>query len=384
MQNRTAIYLRLSKEDDGENRESESITSQRILLRQYAAVNHLQIVSEFTDDGVSGLQRERPALKEMLRAAERGWFRILLIKDLSRLSRDYIRTGELLEYWFPAHGIRLIAVNDRIDTGTGTDDFSAFRALMNDWYTRDISRKVRAAISARQLAGFCTLATVPFGYQRTGSTLTVRQEQAETVRDIFERYLNGQSCSAIAADLTRAGIQSPRRSAKGWSDTSVRRILTNPVCTGRLMLHTTEKTSYKCSKMRRRNPEEAVIFTVPPIISLKTFSAVQSCIQKNGHRHKPKHWLSGIAFCGQCGALMTVSAANGMRLICAGRRRKNGCSNPSMRIDDLENGLLSAIRSAGIPACRSALPYLVESLQISAETASVSLRCRQPAPACTD
>ncbi len=375
-----AIYLRLSKDDGRDRKESESILSQRILLRQYAASHGIRIVSEFADDGISGMQWNRPAFQEMLRAAEHGWIHTVLVKDLSRLSRDYIRIGELLEYWFPAHGIRLIAVSDGVDTGEDaiTNEFSPVRALMNDWYTRDISRKVRAAISARQQAGLCTLATVPYGYRRDGKSLAPIPQEAEVVKRIFRLYTAGNSFSAIASELTDDRIPAPRKSEKGWSDATVRRILMNPVYAGSLMLHTTEKIGYKCSKTRRRTPEEAIRFDVPAVITRQEFDNAQRIRHRREHKKQPKHWLSGQVFCGECGCRMTVCGTPDRRLICTGRRNGNGCRNPSMQICTLETGILSELRRCHLPVSPAALPYLVESVRMTEHTAEIHLRCRAP------
>ena len=372
-----AIYMRLSRDDGNDRSESESIVSQRMLLTQYASRNHLNIISEFVDDGISGLRWDRPALQEMLRAAGRGWIRTILVKDLSRLSRDYVRIGELIEYWFPAHGIRLISVNDGVDTcdRAACNDFSPFKALMNDWYTRDISRKVRAAISARQQAGICTLATIPYGYIRKGNQLIVNSEQGKVIRGIFSRYLDGLSCVRIAAELTGSGFSSPRHADNGWSDATVRRMLMNPVYAGKLLLRKTELISYKCKKNRQRSPDEAICFSVPAIISAVQFADVQRRMKLNRHRKTVPHWLSGLAGCGECGARMIVT---GQRLICAGRRRKNGCRNGSLRVEALETEICHAMTDAGIQIGKAALPFFVESVRITQKTADVQLWCRHP------
>ena len=377
-----AIYLRLSRDDGRERTESDSIVSQRMLLQQFASKNGFSICAEYADDGLSGLQWNRPAFQEMLRAAERGLIGTVLVKDLSRLSRDYIRIGELLEYRFPMYGVRLIAVSDGVDTGTerASNEFSAVRALMNDWYTRDISRKVRVAVHARQQAGICTAATLPFGYQREGKIIIVKEPEAEVVRYIFRTYLAGSSFTAIAAGLTKQQIPSPRRSASGWSDATVRRILMNPAYTGRLLLHTTEKTGYKYGRTRRLPPDEAICYPVPAVISVEQFMQVQRRQTQRRHQKPHRHWLTGLVTCGECGRRMTVSGTAVRRLICTGRKTGNGCKNPSMRLDVLETDTAAALRAAGLPDSPALLPHLIDSVRISAEAAEIFLRCSKPVP----
>ena len=169
-----AIYLRLSREDR-RGAESESIANQRSLLLQYAQAHHISVAYEFADDGITGTSQNRKSLQKMYRAIEDGLIGTVLVKDLSRLSRNYIHTGKLVEEWFPQNGVRLISVDDGVDTGmiSPSNDIFAIRAVMDDWYARDISRKVRAALYAKQHAGFCTSASLPFGYYRNNQQIIV-------------------------------------------------------------------------------------------------------------------------------------------------------------------------------------------------------------------
>ena len=178
---RAALYMRLSRDDGQRLDESESITSQRLMLMQYAEHHGFPVIAAFSDDGQSGTQWYRSGLQDLLRTIEDGLVNTVLVKDLSRLSRDYLRTGVLLEHWFPAHGVRLIAVNDGVDTAhpSAGNDYSPIRAVMDDWYARDISRKVRAAIYARQDAGICTAASLPFGYYRTDGRIDKHPEASK-------------------------------------------------------------------------------------------------------------------------------------------------------------------------------------------------------------
>ena len=371
------IYLRLSRDDGAQFTESESISSQRMLLRQYAAAHNLRITCEYVDDGISGMRWDRPGFQALLTAIENGFVRTVLVKDLSRLSRDYLRIGSLLEQWLPLHGARLIAVSDGVDTAfsTPSNDFSPIRALLNDWYARDISRKVRTALRARRNAGICTIATVPYGYMRGGGSLLPDPDTAQTVRRIFSLCCNGAHCTSIAAELNSAQIPAPRGAV--WRDETVRRMLKNTVYCGELRLGVTEKRSYKAPGRIALPPQAAVTVPVPALVSRAQFDLAQQHLARGAHRRQPRHWLSGRVFCAQCGSRMTVSGAP-PRLICAGRRRKNGCTNPSCAVDGLLPDLSDSLKAAGFPDSPAALQLAVTRIELSADIADVSLRYAEP------
>ncbi len=345
------MYLRLSR-DDGTEGESGSITNQRFFLRQFASEHLLEICGEYSDDGLSGMRWDRPGFQSMLRAAEAGLVKTILVKDLSRLSRDYIRVGELIERWFPEHGVRLIAAADGIDTASNisANDFSPLKAVMNDWYAKDISRKVRAAISARRNAGICTAARLPYGYIRRNGEIVAVPEYAGTVRLIAEQYLSGRSFCGVAAWLNEQGIPSPGGGT--WSDAGIRRILTNQAYVGVLHLHITERLSYKSRKKLQIPLQEQTVISVPPILSAIVFNAVQERISERSHNRGGNNWLSGRCRCGICGHLMTLSSG---RLRCSGRLHQNGCNNPSIPANMLEDLLSAAFHENGRGAALSDL-----------------------------
>lgn len=375
-----ALYLRLSR-DDG-SPESESIVSQRLQLTQYAQQHHFPITAVYADDGISGSRWDRAGLQEMLHAIEDGCIDLVLVKDLSRLSRDYIRTGELLERWFPAHNTRLIAVDDHVDTAlcSPTNDFSAIRAVMDDWYARDISQKVRAAIYARQKAGCCTAATLPFGYRRAADrSVVIDEARAVIVREIFARYLTGESCCAIARALTENRIPAPKSGETAWHDATVGRILRNPAYAGRLRLHVTRTHSYKYRRKQYLPEQEMCFCTVPAIIPQAQFDAVQRRLQNNGHAKPPAAWLSGKVYCGECGARMQLSRQNGrQRLLCGCRKRGGCCQNPSMDAAALVQAILRSLANHGFPNEETLLPVLIGHITAARETVEVFLRYAYP------
>lgn len=378
----TALYLRLSRED-GAVGESESIASQRAMLLQYAETHGFSIYQIYVDDGISGTEWERPAFQQMLHAVRLGIVRNIITKDLSRLSRDYIRTGELLERWFPSNGVRYIAVTDGVDTGRTlpANDFMPFRAVMNDWYARDISYKVRAALRARQQSGICTLATIPFGYTRHNHSIIPVTALTPIVQDIFSRGAAGESYRSIAKYLTQQQIPTPSMlsgntaASNHWNDVTIRRILENPIYMGKLALHRTERVNYKCKEKRALPSTEWHWQEVPPIIEAELFATVQKRLQENKHTSVQQHWLSGLTYCGECGAAMHLREGNShaARMHCSGRRQGNGCTNPSMRIKEAETLLTEQFLADGLPLQPALWRRLITEIRITRSIFEVSV-----------
>ena len=372
-----ALYMRLSREESLQDAEPDSIVSQRLFLMQYAQMHGIKVVAEYADSGVSGTKWERCGLQDLLRMIEDGRINTVLVKDLSRLSRDYLRTGTLLESWFPMHGVRLIAVNDGVDTGahSSANDYSPIRAVMDDWYARDISRKVRAAIYARQTAGICTAASLPYGYIRCGGEISAEPEKAAYVADIFRSYAESRRLHIPADRLNAAGIPSPRCSESGWSTATIRRILLNPAYCGALHIHVTEKTSYKCPR-RITIPESGqIIIPVPEIIPRTLFDAVQAILAEQAHTARHVHWLSGRVICGDCGSRCIISSG---RLICGGKKRGNGCRCRSLPVDALLRQIADAVHADGFPADSALLSRLVRRILISDTQLTVFVTYRKP------
>lgn len=374
---RAALYMRLSREDSIHSAEPDSIISQRLLLMQYAQTHGITVVAEYADSGVSGTKWDRSGLQDLLGLIEDGLINTVLVKDLSRLSRDYLRTGSLLESWFPLHGVRLIAVNDGVDTAaeSAVNDYSPIRAVMDDWYARDISRKVRAAIYARQTAGICTAAALPYGYIRCGSQICTDPEKAIYAADIFRIYAENHRLHFPADHLNAVGVPSPRGSEDGWSTATVRRILRNPAYCGELHIHVTQKTSYKCALRTVIPASGHIVIPVPQIISCTLYETVQKLLDANAHTERKTHWLSGKVTCGICGSRFIVS---GGRLVCGGRKRGNGCDCCSVSVAAISEQIAGAVRRDGFPADPAALPRLIRRILISDTQLTVFVTYRKP------
>ena len=375
-----AIYMRLSREDNKEH-ESESIANQRRLLHQYAIAHHISILAEYSDDGITGTTQNRKGLQKLFSAIEEGSVHTVLVKDLSRLSRNYLHTGMLIEEWFPQHGVRLISVDDGIDTGiiSPSNDIFAIRAVLDDWYARDISRKVRAAISAKQSAGYCTSASLPYGYYRKNSEILIDERKAEIVRMIFDLYESGHSCCSISRTLQNQSNEPMPIDSMRWNDSTVRRILTNPAYTGTLQIHKSVKFSYKSSRRIHLPESEFISYPIPPIISHIQYTAVQELISRNGHCRYPRNWLSGIVYCALCGAPMHISGnMNNGRIICSTRKRFQTCSAPSISCSEVSEAIRNAFDEDEIPDSEAMYRRMIRTIRISPEMVTICLNYRKP------
>lgn len=338
---------------------------------QYAQNNHIPIAYEYVDDGVSGTTRNRKSLQKMYKAIEEGYIGTVLVKDLSRLSRDYIHTGELVEEWFPKHGVRLISVADGVDTGitSPSNDVFAIRAVMDDWYARDISRKVRAAIYTKQKAGFCTSAALPYGYYRISNEIRICTERAENVKRIFNAYESGESCREIAYRF-KASDRS-----MSWNDTTIRRMLMNPAYIGRLELHKTEKFNYKSSRKIILPESDYIIYSIPSIISEQQFALIRKMIASNGHRSYQKHALAGMVYCAVCGSPMHISGnPEDGRAICSARKRFHSCTASSVKCSTLTDAADRVLRNDGISDNQINYQKMLAWIRVSPDTISICVK----------
>lgn len=265
-----ALYMRLSR-DDGSKTESDSIASQRLFLFDYCKKNGFEISDVYIDDGYSGTNFDRPEFKRMISDAVSGKFCTVITKDMSRLGRDYIVTGEYIERFFPVNGIRYIAVNDGIDTESGGfgNDMIPFRAVFNDMYAKDISRKVRTALDSRRAAGKFIGSSAPYGYvkdENDKSRLLPDMRCANVVIRIYSEFASGKSMLSIAEGLSKDEVTTPsemkndnRRKSVKWNSVMIKRILTNPTYRGNLTQGFCTKINYKTQKRRRCLPERRFI-----------------------------------------------------------------------------------------------------------------------------
>ena len=332
---KVGMYIRLSR-DDG-NIESDSVVSQRNLLKQYANENNYNITEEYVDDGFTGTNFDRPAFKKMIKDIELGKINMIITKDLSRLGRDYIGTGELIEKYFPDKNVRYIAINDGIDTfiDNTNNDIAPFKAIMNDMYAKDISKKVKSSLRSKMKDGLYVSGRCPFGYIKDPTNknhLVVSVEQANVVKLIFNLALKGSTYHYIAQELTKRKIKTPASyynyiwNTKGkknnclsqeygvWTATTIKAILTNRIYVGDTVQGKTKKINYKLKKTVKNKPKDYIIVenTHEAIIDKDTFYYVQTILPKNVKRPEKKRFylLDGLLYCGDCKHRITIRHQN--------------------------------------------------------------------------
>ena len=319
----TALYCRLSQDDGLE--ESNSITNQKNILLRYVQDNEFPDPKFYVDDGVSGTTFERDGFKAMMSDIEAGKVGIVITKDLSRLGRDYLKTGEYIEIIFPDYDVRYIAINDNVDTFKSENELMAFKNIFNDWFARDTSRKIRAVFKAKGNSGKPLATRPPYGYKKSETdkdVWVVDDEAAAVVRKIFQMCIEGYGPSQIARKLSEQQVLIPTAyfQSKGqstphtykkpynWCENTVARILESMEYAGHTVNFKSQIKSYKCKKRINHAKEDWVVFenTHEPIISQHDFDLVQELrknkrkIQKCGEINP----FSGIVYCADCGSKM--------------------------------------------------------------------------------
>ena len=323
----TALYCRLSQEDMQAG-ESESIQNQKLILQRYADEHFFLNTRFFVDDGFSGVSFEREGLQAMLREVEAGNVATVITKDLSRLGRNYLKTGELIEIIFPEYEVRYIAINDGVDTAREDNEFTPLRNWFNEFYARDTSKKIRAVKQAKAQRGERVNGEVPYGYlldPNDRNHLIPDPETAHVVKQIFAMYVRGDRICEIQNWLRENEIltvselryrrtgscRHPRPHPNciyNWPDKTLYDILSRKEYLGHTLTAKSYKISYKCKKTKR-NPEEKQYFfpnTHEPLIDEETFELAQKRIAT---KHRPTKseeidLFSGLLFCGDCGYKM--------------------------------------------------------------------------------
>ncbi|MEG1309481.1 MAG: recombinase family protein [Bacilli bacterium] len=369
---KVGLYIRLSREDDDKTQESESIKNQRSLLLQYVKENNLTLVDVYIDDGFSGTNFDRPDFNRMIRDIELNRINMIITKDMSRLGRDYIGTGNLIEKYFPEHGVRYIAVTDNIDTflDSTNNDIAPFRAIMNDMYAKDISKKIKSSIKAKQKEGKWVSGRTPFGYmhdKKDKNKLVISEEQAKVVRRIYDLCLNGLSFYKIALVLSNEKVKSPAQyydfkwnntynaSYGMWNAKTISDILKSEIYTGDLIQNKRSKVNYKVKKIVKNSPKDYIISknTHEAIIDKNTFQEVQKKIPKNVGRHEKKeeHLLDALLYCGDCGHRISIRSRrkvdNNCYTICNYYRtymKYHVCTTHSNNYDILEKVIIDKLK----------------------------------------
>ncbi|MGM9309757.1 DUF4368 domain-containing protein [Flavonifractor plautii] len=316
--NITACYDRLSQEDELDG-DSGSVVNQRDFLRKYCEEHHFQNVRHFSDDGYTGTNFDRPGFREMMDLVERGRVTAIIVKDHSRLGRNRLLVGALMERFTEDYGVRYIAVTDNIDSAKGLDDMTAVRELFNEFYPRDTSKKIRAVFNSKGNSGQRLCTQVPYGYKGDKYKWEVDEEAAQVVREIFSLCMAGLGPMQISKRLKAAGVLTPtayklekglsvthKSTADpcGWDHRAVVKILERMEYLGCTVNFKTRKKLYKSKKMLYLPPEEWKVFpdTHPAIIDRETWERVQ---ELRKHKRRPtkagkRGLFSGLAYCADC------------------------------------------------------------------------------------
>ena len=367
----TALYPRLSHEDELQG-ESNSISNQKRILETYAKQNGFTNLRWYTDDGFSGANFQRPGFQAMLADIEAGKVGTVIVKDMSRLGRNYLQVGFYTEMLFPQKGVRFIAVNDNVDSANGgmDNDFTPLRNLFNEWLVRDTSKKIKAVKRSKGMSGKPITSKPVYGYlMDEDENFIIDEEAAPVVRQIYSLCLAGNGPTKIARMLTEQQIPTPgtleyrrtgstRRYHPGyeckWATNTVVHLLENREYTGCLVNFKTEKPSYKLKHSIENPPEKQAVFENhhEPIIDRETWERVQELRKqrKRPNRYDEVGLFSGILFCADCGSVMYQQRYQTDKrkqdcYICGNyKKRTADCTAHFIRTDLLTAGVLSNLR----------------------------------------
>ncbi|MFR8513601.1 recombinase family protein [Megasphaera sp.] len=365
----TALYPRLSHEDELQG-ESNSISNQKRILETYAKQNGFSNLRWYTDDGYSGANFQRPGFQAMLADIEAGKVGTVIVKDMSRLGRNYLQVGMYTEMVFPQKGVRFIAINDGVDSAQGDNDFAPLRNIFNEWLVRDTSKKIKAVKRSKGMSGKPITSKPVYGYlMDEDENFIIDEEAAPVVKQIYNLCLAGNGPTKIARMLTEQQIPTPgtleyrrtgstRRYHPGyeckWATNTVVHLLENREYTGCLVNFKTEKPSYKLKHSIENPPEKQAVFENhhEPIIDRETWERVQELRKqrKRPNRYDEVGLFSGILFCADCGSVMyqqryqTDKRKQDCYICGSYKKRTADCTAHFIRTDLLTAGVLSNLR----------------------------------------
>ena len=374
-----ALYIRLSKEDESEG-PSQSVQNQESLLREFVQQHRLSVYDTYVDDGWSGTNFDRPSFQRMIADIEARKVNMVITKDLSRLGRDYIMTGHYMERYFPEHRVRYISLLDGIDTGVDStaNDITPFRAIMNDMYAKDISKKIKSVKRDKQRKGQFIGGKPVYGYKMhptEKNKIVIDEEVAPIVRRVFALALSGMSCRNIAVLLNQEGIPTPATYANLpvarpgpytglWSSERISDMLQNETYIGNMVQGRSVKISYKSKKCLKQGPANWVIVegTHEPLVDAETFRKVRMLLNSRKHTRSRTYdfLLKGLIFCHECGyPLAVLNRKNAMGedvlyFVCRTYQRftKAGvCSSHSIKEKTVTDAVIDKVREV----CRAYL-----------------------------
>lgn len=367
----TALYCRLSRDDELSG-DSNSIVHQKEILSAYAEKRGFENTRFYVDDGYSGTNFNRPDFLRMMDDVNNGLVGTIIVKDMSRFGRDYIMVGYYTEIMLPQMDIRFIAVNDNVDSENQADnDFTPFRNIINEWYAKDTSKKIRSVLKAKGNSGKHLSVIPPLGYKKDpldNEKWIIDEDAAQIVRKIYRLYLDGNTMGGIARMLTAEGIETPKLYAENrgikhykaatypeiWSRISVEYILSNYEYTGSTVNFKTKRKSFKNKKQVIQDKEDWAVFegTQEAIIDKETFETVQKMrgTKRAYTKFNEVNIFSGLLYCADCGGKMTIRRRKEDRrkdaFICSTyrKKKKNLCTEHAIKVSALEQIVLQDIR----------------------------------------
>lgn len=370
-----ALYLRLSRDDELQG-DSSSIITQRQMLRKYADDNHINVYKEYVDDGWSGTNFDRPDFQRMIQDIEDGKINCVIVKDLSRFGREHIAVGYYTELYFPNKNVRFIAINDSVDSLNGDNEFAPFKNIINEWYARDISKKVHAAFQTKFSMGERYCAYAPVGYKKSPDSvgkLIIDEETQWIIEKIFTYALSGMGASSITKALITEQVPTPawinyqkygkfahifegqpESKRYMWTIAQVKHILKDETYIGNTVHNKQSTISYKNKKRVRKPPSEwlRIENTHEPIISEDDFNQVQNMIESRRRETKDgqRQIFAGLVKCADCGWSMRFGTNKNNKkpyshFSCSqyGQMGKIFCSMHYIRYDALYEYVLSRI-----------------------------------------
>ena len=298
----TALYERLSRDDELQG-ESNSILNQKKYLEDYARKSGFNNIQHFTDDGYSGTNFNRPGFQSMIAEIEAGHIATVIVKDMSRFGRNYLEVGFYTEIQFPSKGVRFIAINNNVDSANPTDnDFTPFLNIMNEWYAKDTSNKIRAVFKSRMQDGKRCSGSIPYGYKRIPGDKQTLSDEKVLIPSAYEEQHGSKAAQCHS-------YHDPYR----WNTTTITYILDRQEYLGHTVLRKSIRENFKLKKRRAATPEEQIIFrdTHEAIINQETWDKAQR-LRKRCPKRLPDgtytHRLSGMVFCADCGSRMSFSS----------------------------------------------------------------------------
>ena len=370
--NVTVLYCRLSRDDDLQG-DSNSIKNQKAILGKYATEHGFGNLRYYVDDGYSGTNFNRPDFQRMIQDIEAGIVRTVIVKDMSRLGRDYLKVGYYSEIYFEEMGVHFIAINDRVDNLRESDsDFTPFRNIINEWYAKDTSKKVRTVFKAKGNSGKHLCSCPPYGYKKDkndNQKWLVDEEAAKVVKEIYSLCMKGYGPTQIARILTEREIDTPMVHNRKyglpttsyqselpnvWNTVAVSHILENMNYCGHTVNFTTRKKSYKSKKTIHLPREEWVIFrdTHEAIIDEETYETVQRIrkSKRRPNRYGEMSVFSGLVYCADCGKKMYInrfsSGDQKAHFNCSSYRKKSKhfCTSHYITVEAIEKLVLTDLQ----------------------------------------